>query len=285
MRRIRKFVFAIALASTLGTRVGVAYADAGDFTTGQASAGTTTTGGEISTSGPGSGTSGGGPGGGGPAAVRDCVSHGIGDALFGGLPGYVTDDFVLDADHPIGYETCTRISDGAEVGQVVFWEPPGPSAADAVAIAQSQLHLALPDIGTSPPRGGLQLVGVPVWFWAKGAKSVSTTATIPGLSATLTASAVDTRIRIRGGTGSAAADNVTLECPDGGRPWQPGRDRAWAESTCSHPFVWNDTFTVDATITWELAWTATNGQTGTLPDVARTTSFTLNVKQAQAVTD
>lgn len=283
----KPFVVLMLLAISLVAIAPPAFADLDPgYDTGQASAGSTTGGGEISARGPGSGAGGGGAGGGGgPAAVRDCVVEGIGSAAFGGLPGYGTPAFVLDEEHQMGFQTCTRVSDGVQVSEVVWWSPPGPSAADAVAIAQSQLHLALPDIGTSPPRGGLQLVGVPVWFWAKGAKSASTTAMIPGLSATLTATAVDTRIHISGGTGSAADDNVTLACPGGGRPWQQGRDQAWAESTCSHPFVWNDTFTVDATITWELAWTATNGQNGTLPDVARTTSFTLNVKQAQAVTD
>ena len=222
---------------------------------------------------------------GGAPTVKNCVVQGIADALLGGLLGYSDSNFVLSAEHPLGYQTCKRISDGAEIGHAVWWSPPGPTAIDAVAIAESELHLRLPDIATSPPRSGLQLVGVPIWFWSVGATPVSTTAAIPGLSATLTATPVETRIRIGGGTGRARVDNVTLHCPDGGRPWQRGRDGAWANSGCSHAFAWNETFTVTATITWELAWTATNGQAGTLPDVARTTSFTLDLDQAQAVTD
>jgi hypothetical protein len=38
------------------------------------------------------------------------------------------------------------------------------------------------------------------------------------------------------------------------------------------------------TVVWALAWTATNGQAGTLPPVTRTTALDLDVQQAQAVT-
>lgn len=233
--------------------------------------------------------------------VRDCSDRSI--ALSGiarGLEGWLGNAIDVTTEAPVAWRDCTRIADGADVGWVtglptVAEAPPVAAAAPAVpampttdqvlASARSQLQLDLPDIATSPPRGGVQLVGIPVWFWIIDDEPVTTTATIPGLSATLTATPKTTHIAISGGTGDAAVDNVTIECPGGGTPWEPGRYDDRASSDCSHPFDWNGTFTIDATVEWDLAWTASNGQAGTLPGVPRTTTFTLTIQQGQAVTD
>lgn len=232
--------------------------------------------------------------------IRDCSDRSI--ALSGiadGLGGWLGTAIDVTTEAPVAWRDCTRIADGADVGWITglptgAGAPATPAAPAAPAVpttdqvlasARSQLQLDLPDIATSPPRGGVQLVGIPVWFWIVDDEPVTTTASIPGLSATLTATPTTTRIAISGGTGDAAADNVTIECPGGGTPWEPGRYDDRASSDCSHPFDWNGTFTIDATVEWDLAWTATNGQAGDLPGVPRTTTFTLAIQQGQAVTD
>lgn len=187
----------------------------------------------------------------------------------------------------IAWQSCTRISDGEQVGWLVGLDQPVPLTDWVVETARSQLELDLPEVATSPPRGGVQLVGVPVWFWLANGEPVSTTASIPNLSATLTASPGPTRISIEG-TDARTGETVeptAFECADGGRPWVEGRDDPRADGPCSHRFTTNGTFTVDATVGWTLAWTATNGQTGTLPAVERTTSFTITIQEGQSVTD
>ena len=178
---------------------------------------------------------------------------------------------------------CKRL-DNATTDQFLT-QPPQPDAELLVTSAESQLTLDVPDVATSPPRGGTQLVAIPIWFWIENSQPTATTATIPGLSATLTATPATTHIAITGGTGPATADNITINCPDGGTPWVEDRYDPWAHSNCSHPFDWNDTYTINATVDWNLTWTATNGQAGTLPTTTRTTTFTLTIHQAQAVTD
>ena len=158
-------------------------------------------------------------------------------------------------------------------------------AALVVAQAESQLTISPPGIVTSPPRGGIQLAGVPVWFWAPGIRPISTTATIPGLSATLTATPGPLTITTMGAPAYARKDNGTRLCPDGGTPYDPDRHGPWSSSTCSWTYNWNHPAEVTAAISWHLTWTATNGQSGTLPNVTRTSTFTLTIQQAQAVTD
>lgn len=216
--------------------------------------------------------------------MRDCRVVTMGSALFGIVPGYPTEEIVLSEEEPIGWQTCRRISDGAVTGGLVLWNPPQVTAG-VVAEARSRLQLALPEVATSPPRGAAQLVGIPVWFWADRSEPVTTTAEVPGLSATLVATPTHTRFAVSGGAGRAEADNVVIDCPDGGTPWEPDRYEPWAASDCSHAFEWNATYTVDATVTWSLAWTASNGESGTLPDVDRTSTFTLAIEEGQAVTD
>src|SRR5690606_21344930 len=65
--------------------------------------------------------------------------------------------------------------------------PAGPEPVGEVAVAgaEGQLVIDGPDVASSPPRGGGQLGGVAVWFWVENFEAVSTTAEIPGLSATL----------------------------------------------------------------------------------------------------
>lgn len=143
--------------------------------------------------------------------------------------------------------------------------------------AAATLSIPLPNIATTPPRGGTQLVGLPVWFWSTNHQPTSATASITDLSATITA--------IPGPLAIDMGDGTTLICPTGGTPYKPALPSSSQSSDCSAPYDRNATYTVTASVTWTLTWTATNGQSGTLPAATRTTTFTLAVQQAQGVTD
>lgn len=204
-------------------------------------------------------------------------------------------DLVQPTDDPVAWRHCTREATGVEEGWMVGLDLVDGATAAAVpatdvlvAHARSQLDLDLPEVATSPPRGGQQLVGVPVWFWVENSEPVSTTAEIPGLSATLTAAPAGTEVSIatgattRGGSPIAAA---THRCDGGGEAFDPQRHGPWDRSACSHVFDWNATYQVEITVAWELSWTASNGESGSLPVVERTTAFSLTVQEGRAVTD
>lgn len=154
--------------------------------------------------------------------------------------------------------------------------PPPPSANVVAALAQSGLTLALPEVSTAPPEGGIQLVGVDIWFWVTNSAPTTATATVPGLSATVIAAPTATHL--------AFADGTTVDCAGGGVPYDASRPGAGQSTDCRHAFNDRGTQKVDVTVDWTLTWTATDGQAGVLPAVPRTTTLNLPIQEGQAVT-
>jgi hypothetical protein len=170
--------------------------------------------------------------------------------------------------------------------------PPGspqPAAQTAVspAVLARQayrfLPLPTPAIRTNPPADRQQLANLPTWLWlgrtSWGPRTA--TASIPGLSVTVTAVPVV----------------VTWTMGDGGRvvcrgpgtafePAQPARRPScvytYRRSSAGQPA---GRFTVTATTTWNIAWTASGSVTGggTLPPLARSAQTALAVAEVQAI--
>lgn len=217
----------------------------------------------------------GGHGSGGPSVYTSCILRDTDNYLLD-----VTDTLVDGGVPPVysggkGMAACVRRDNGTTD---VFPISPRDAAALVADMAVSQLVLPTPDVATSPPRGGLTLVGVPVWFWTTNTAPVSTTATIPGLSATLTATLDSTTVTV---------DDTTTTCHHGGTPYDPTHPNATGSGglACAHTFQTHGARTATITTRWRLTWTATNGQSGTLVDRTRPTTVTLNPHQAQATTD
>lgn len=186
--------------------------------------------------------------------------------------------FGLDIETGAIVQVCTRKADGGKDRSLYLPTDPRPAVtADAVASAQAQLALPEPEIGTAPPRDGVLLVGVETWFWARNDRPANATATIPGLSATITASPKALHLRFPDGT--------SITCPGGGSAWAPGRSGRSQHSDCTHIFQRAGDQAVRATLDWDLSWTATNGESGSLPPVHRASDIHLPLRQAQATTD
>jgi hypothetical protein len=108
----------------------------------------------------------------------------------------------------------------------------------------------------------------------------SASASVPGLSVTLTATPLETRWDLGNGD--------TLTCEGPGTPWRAGLDPSRA---CTYTYQWSSTATqpggvyqVTATTIWQRDWTCTPAcGSGSLPLLGRATSFPLTVQQAQAV--
>ena len=180
----------------------------------------------------------------------------------------------------LAWQTCTRVTDSQQVGWLTGLDL-GVEEVDPLTMlveqARSTIVIPLPDLATAPPLGGTQLVGLPIWFWSDNHHPTSVTASIPGLSATLTATPGDLRIDL--------GDGTRFTCPGGGTRYDPDRSHREQRSTCARPYDRHGTHRVQATVVWTLTWVATNGQAGTLPAVTRTTTADVDVQQAQAVTD
>jgi hypothetical protein len=165
-----------------------------------------------------------------------------------------------------------------------FDAPPGVDVAAVARQAMAQLRLPSPEIRTSPSSAAPVLVYVPVWLWLSHDSFVSrsATASVPGLSITATATAQ----RVRWETG----DGDVEVCTDAGTAWRTGMDPQAPSPTCGHTYLPESTNTssgsfvarLRATVTWSVSW-AGGGATGTVPDLATTSTVNLRVVLSRSV--
>lgn len=149
----------------------------------------------------------------------------------------------------------------------------------AAELAVSRLPLPDPDLRLSPPAGAFQLVGVPTWFWVTDAWAPqSATASVGTIAATVTATPAVLEVD--------TGDGAHLTCSGAGIEWAEGRS-----STCAHTYTRSSRhepsgrYPVTATVTWDVAWTATDGDAGDLGTLTRDVTLDVLVHEAQAVSD
>lgn len=168
--------------------------------------------------------------------------------------------------------------------------------------AYRELPLEYPAVRTWPPVGVPAIVHVPVVLWLDAVqwRPLSATASVPGLSATITA----TPVRVEWDMGGMPGDDdgpVTCEGP--GTPYD---ESAVAGSTLVElearaPYLWDcfhlyrvssreeitgdaaEQYQAEATLVWEVSWSATDGSGGPLPDVERSTTFPMVVGEIQVL--
>jgi len=168
----------------------------------------------------------------------------------------------------------------------ISWLPNSRPVVAPVSLArEASRHLPLPapQISVNPPAGQAQLVNLPTWLWVSpltwGVRAA--TASVPGLAATAT----------------ATPTRVTWTMGDGGRVVCHGAGTAYssrfapgsASPTCGYVYrhgsarAAGGAYTVTATTTWRITWTATIGTGGSLPSISRSSQISLRVAEAQAV--
>lgn len=125
------------------------------------------------------------------------------------------------------------------------------------------------------------VVNLPTWFWTEPSSTTgrSVQVGVPGFRVTVTATAVSTSWQP--GDGSAA-----VECAEPSRAYRQGLpDRLG----CTHRYLRSSatapgrTYAARATTRWRVRWTATDGSSGSLPDLRRSTAFQVPVGEVQAV--
>ena len=168
-----------------------------------------------------------------------------------------------------------------------LWVPAGRPAVDPAVLARQAtryLPLPVPGIRTNPPPSRDQLVRLRTWLWLDrttwGARSA--TASVPGVSATVTALPVS--------VAWVMGDGGRVVCRGPGTPYDPTRPEATQRPSCSYtyrrgsagePGGW---FVVRATTTWRITWVARGAPGGgTLPPLARSSQTTLRVAEVQAL--
>ena len=137
-----------------------------------------------------------------------------------------------------------------------------PPAAGAVQVAPvvvaeqaaKQLGFGSPTIEMAPPDGSPQLVGVSSWLWIDPGAWRTLTASASAGPVTTTATATPTKVVWDMGDG----DSVTCDGP--GTPYSSGDPNATTD--CSYTWPQAGTFTVSATVYWNVMWTATGAPGG-----------------------
>lgn len=197
---------------------------------------------------------------------------------FGAVVGVAADRATL-VENNFYWLICTNAS-GETVVQRGFQWVPGTTIIGAAeladrAVRELPIRYATPQ--TSPAIAIDHLVGIDTWMWVDPAfwQPVSATAGIPGLAVTATA----TPERVEWDMG----DGTVVTCDGPGTPFDDALPEAVQSTDCSHLFQDRGAYTASATVTWTIAWTATDGDSGTLADVERTTQFPLRVVERQAV--
>jgi hypothetical protein len=215
-------------------------------------------------------------------AVHDPV--GDGDPV-GRQPGSPVDWSVGLVEDDWYFLHCTN-ADGVVVRE--GWRQWTPADAQTLATelayeAARELPIPYPRPALSPAIGTDQLVGLTTWLWIESGtwRPLDATAAVPGLSATATATPTTVTWDM--------GDGTTVTCDGPGTPYNAAIGDDAQSTDCSHTYIHTSddqadgAYAATVTIEWGIAWTATNGQAGTLPSTSRTTTFSVPVTERQAV--
>lgn len=181
---------------------------------------------------------------------------------------------------------CTD-ADGQEVVNEIreFGAPAATPVVDPEVLAEqasAQLALSPPSIQLSPKADVNQIVQLPTWMWVSNWEPDSATASVPGVSATVTAAPASVTWDMGNG------DQVICSGP--GTPFDFSRPEEEQSTDCSYTYRHSSTsrpggvYQVSATMTYDVSWSASGAPGGgALPAVSETTTFPLRVLEIHAV--
>ena len=150
--------------------------------------------------------------------------------------------------------------------------PPPPSQVEVLATVR-QVGNALPipegtpQVAPDPAANEWNMipVGFPIWLTTTAPDTAGPTSqTQDGITMTFTAVRLSTTFEM----GEAKVKNSTVSCTKMTVRWQNMYPLNRPSPTCGYTYVHQGVYTIKATTTWRLTWTA-NGQTGTV-DTTRT---------------
>jgi hypothetical protein len=159
------------------------------------------------------------------------------------------------------------LKDQVPAGSPLMWVPgaaPAASALQAALTAEALLRLPRPRLMSSPgPAAEVpKVVNLPTWAWVPAADfaPLSATASLPGVSATVTATPY-----------AAGTKDPARPSPDCGHTYRTTSADAPGER-----------FSVTARTDWHVRWSGA-GQSGMLPDLSSSAGAAWRVEQIQSV--
>ena len=213
----------------------------------------------------------------------------------------------LDAEgQPYGtvYDCLVLIND--TIKQTSYWADTSAGAPASVVNPETIIRTAVTSLGLHPPTTGVGAyvypgyeewglswwVGAPMWLWVE--------TTDPLQWGTHTISASESGVSV---TATVAPSYVSYDPGDGSAPvtcGNPGTIRPWnrndlmsnhSPSRCEHTYMTTNTlgdpdsrFSVTATVTWKVTWSATNGQNGSFTtDTTSTSTTSIHIGELRVV--
>jgi hypothetical protein len=156
---------------------------------------------------------------------------------------------------------------------------PKVTGADVARQAFASFKLAAPVPKMAPP--GELVVQFPTWLWVQGWQAQSATASVPGLSATVTAA--PTKVVWTMGDGGS------VTCLGPGTPYDPAVPADRQSTNCSYTYHESSArqpglaYRGSVTISFGASWTATDGTGGNLGALTATAPFAARVAEIQAI--
>ncbi|WHM31463.1 hypothetical protein OH540_15950 [Streptomyces sp. BPPL-273] len=201
----------------------------------------------------------------------------------------VRDESRAEAGDPAAFACDTK----------TFWVENGeaPEVENAVTpriLAElAYARIKVPDTAVSLAPGGATKVNLPTWAWLDKAKfdAVSVTASLDvgGVNIQATTTATPVSLTLEPGTPDAETYPASGECAIGtdgtiGEPYAKGK--ADQTPSCGLKYLRSSgdgTFDLQATITWEIAWTGSGGAGGDLPDGTFGNAQAVTVQEIQSI--
>lgn len=160
--------------------------------------------------------------------------------------------------------------------------------------ARALLGLPLPEVVFSPPLedgDDFLLTGLETWIWVENWGPASRSATVGGVTATVTATPVRQEWDFDPGSNDSELEGG---CGEAGTAWDPSRPAEAQHSGCTftfrhssagRPFPYRDAYEAELTVVYEMAWTSNVGAGGPLGEVRRAVVRPVPVGEQQALNE
>jgi hypothetical protein len=176
--------------------------------------------------------------------------------------------------------------DGVRIELTLLPVGGGPNVRPAARVLAQEayrfLPLPAPQVGFNPNPSAV--VNLPTWLWAERESwgQRTTNVGVTGLDVTVTA--VPESV-----VWDLGAGDSPVTCDGPGTPYDTSRPAEDQATDCSYTFRRSsasepsEVFEATATTVWRISWSASDGTSGTLPPLRRTTRFQIRVAEVQTV--
>jgi hypothetical protein len=209
------------------------------------------------------------------------------------------------AGNPTGSIYQCLITIGGVLKQTFMWSPWSPTPVIPVVDTETLVRTAVASLGVHPPTIGPGAyidpgyeswglswwIGAPLWLWVDSHDPYQwgthpLTTSLGGVTATATITAHHTTFDTGDGT-----PPITCTTPGTPRPWNPDDPLSrHSPSGCEHTYTTTSElgnpasgYTITATTTWVIDWSATNGQSGSFTTTLTNTSPPIHIGELRVV--